>query len=322
MSSSTGAGGDPQQSWARQHLPALIIGLILAIVAGIFGLYQGKFAGTQSASSAPTTKPATSAPSPEPTATAQSACPPPEEDTPSRLGLGERLDRGQSLRSPSGRYALIMRGDGVLLLCDTRTGESRWHAGTGEHPGSYATLGLDGNFGLYAPYNGTDAIWATNTDQTDAIAVVVEDAYSGRAVLEARGGARHWWISNGAAPVVEGSDPQVANELRQGEVLKPGEFLRKGTHTLTMEKDGSLVLRSGDKELWRPPDRNTTGYHNSALAMQFDNNLVMYYKPYSPYPEAIWASGTDERGTEVLRLAADGRLALYGPNVERVLFTP
>jgi hypothetical protein len=255
-----------------------------------------------------------------PAAPVSTTCPPPKEDTPSRLTLGERLDKGDSLRSPSGRYALIMRDDGVLSLCDTRTGATRWKAGTGEYPESYAELGLDGNFGLYTPAD--KFVWATNTYQSDAVAVAVEDSYSGRAVLETRRGDRHLWMSNGAAPVIEGSPPQVPNELRQWEVLKPGKSLRNGSYTLTMQKNGGLVLRSGDEELWRPETDTSDDYY-SALAMQHDGNLVMYYHSYTPYPVAVWASNTDQSGAEVLRLEADGRLALYGAGgLVLSLFTP
>jgi hypothetical protein len=72
---------------------------------------------------------------------------------------GERLNPGDQLTSPNGRYALVMQGDGNLLEYDAGTPE--WTSNTAGHSGSDFEAQPDGNFGVYAP--GHASVWSSNT---------------------------------------------------------------------------------------------------------------------------------------------------------------
>ncbi len=236
------------------------------------------------------------------------------DSPPSQLQPGQSLTSGQELQSPNGRYELVMASDGNLRL-NSSAGSLVWATDLGQQPGAHALLRRDGNFVV----QGKDGrlLWATNTDGTCAQAVIVED--TGRAILSSGTGAP-LWASNGAAPVTDGSPPgeargAVAHQMARGEVLRPGEELRSpsGESALTMQPDGDLVLRVGQRVVWRA---ETNDYPCAALALQQDGNLVLYADPFSDSASAIWASGTDDIGARVLRLDDNGRLGLYGSNGE------
>jgi hypothetical protein len=72
---------------------------------------------------------------------------------------GERLNPGDQLTSPNGRYALVMQGDGNLLEYDE--GTPVWTSNTAGHSGSDFEAQSDGNFVVYAP--GHASVWASNT---------------------------------------------------------------------------------------------------------------------------------------------------------------
>ncbi|CAO5163603.1 exported hypothetical protein [Frankia sp. AiPs1] len=76
-----------------------------------------------------------------------------------RLVAASRLNPGDALTSPNGRYHLIMQSDGNLVEYDS--GLAVWASNTGGHPGSDLEAQSDGNFTVYAP--GHIAIWASNT---------------------------------------------------------------------------------------------------------------------------------------------------------------
>lgn len=234
------------------------------------------------------------------------------DDAPSSLSLDEMLASGQSLASPSGRFVLTMHESGQLILCDRDSGAELWDLLTGDHPQAYAKLQPDGNFVIRSKAH--DFLWGTNSDNTDAELLRVED--SGRVTLVARAGPPLWVSSGVAAVMFASSPPRVQNELSQWEALRQEEALRSpnGTYRLVMRADGDLALYRRQELLWHT---NTGGNHGSALAMQEDGNLVLYAEPYNPDPSrrvALWSSATD--GSDALKLHLDdnGLLALVGPD--------
>ena len=70
-----------------------------------------------------------------------------------RLYQGYQLLVGGAIRSPDGRYALIMQGDGNLVLYKTPTSKPIWSSNTWDTGGVKAVLQYDGNFVVYTVNN-------------------------------------------------------------------------------------------------------------------------------------------------------------------------
>ena len=92
--------------------------------------------------------------------------------------------------------------------------------------------------------------------------------------------------------------------------MKPGHFMQSPDRrtTLTMQTDGNLVLRSGNRVLWHT---HTHGNPGAFLRHQADGNLVVYSAAGRP----LWNSGTRWSPAEyvtVLTLRNDGNLVLSG----------
>jgi hypothetical protein len=94
-------------------------------------------------------------------------------------------------------------------------------------------------------------------------------------------------------------------------VLAPGEQIVAGSDIysadnrlqLAMQKDGNLVLYSGDgRALWSTG--TTTGY---IVSMQADGNLVVYNYAGT----AVWSSGTGGNPGARLNLQPDGNMVIY-----------
>ena len=88
--------------------------------------------------------------------------------------------------------------------------------------------------------------------------------------------------------------------LEAGEALTPGQELTStdGRHTLTMQADGNLVLRSGDETAWE----SGTAVPGSTLRAQDDGNMVIR----DPGGDPVWASGTAGVAPARLELHEDG----------------
>lgn len=102
------------------------------------------------------------------------------------LTSGQKLDRGQWLRSSDGRYTLHMQTDGNLVVYNAAH-SAIWAT---NRLGTFATVQWDGNFVEY----GAGALWATNTAGSGANRLVMQS--DGNLVLYA--GTRAVWASNTA----------------------------------------------------------------------------------------------------------------------------
>jgi hypothetical protein len=99
------------------------------------------------------------------------------------------------------------------------------------------------------------------------------------------------------------------SDLRPGESLKPGEFLRSanGQFQLTLQQDGNLVLNSiADSRLLF--SSNTAGNAVSEAIMQTDGNFVIY-----GFPAALWSTNTGGYPASFITLQDDGNLVVYHP---------
>jgi hypothetical protein len=104
-----------------------------------------------------------------------------------RLTMAQpHLHPGAQLTSPGGRHALVMQGDGNLVLYEA--GVARWWIGQGVR--SYAAIQTDGNFVVY-PVGGGAARWHSHTNGIGAGAQVVLTDTGQVAVLD-RVGAVRW----------------------------------------------------------------------------------------------------------------------------------
>ncbi|EWC60020.1 Alkaline serine exoprotease A precursor [Actinokineospora spheciospongiae] len=103
------------------------------------------------------------------------------------LAKGKRMNAGQSLRSPDGRYHLDMQSDGNLVLY-TQANQAWWHTGTYGNPGAYTVFQEDGNVVLYT--SGGRALWATNSWRSAATRLVLQN--DSNLVLYGSGGQALW----------------------------------------------------------------------------------------------------------------------------------
>lgn len=139
--------------------------------------------------SAPATdsQPATdSAPAPEPAvaAAAPAPAPKPAPAPRSNLGPGSHLAPGGLLRSPNGRYVLVMQPDGNLVASRSG-GQPLWSSRTHGNSGAMLVNQPDGNLVVNA--RGGRPLWSTRTaGRTGAVLVMQDD---GNVVVYAGGGS-------------------------------------------------------------------------------------------------------------------------------------
>ncbi|XP_047131880.1 uncharacterized protein LOC124810920 [Hydra vulgaris] len=106
----------------------------------------------------------------------------------------------------------------------------------------------------------------------------------------------------------------IGTTLKNGLNLKPGEYLSSGNcYFAVMQGDGNFVLYVTHH--WVPQNAIwASGSYNKGTAprrvvMQNDGNLVIY----DAYNRATWASGTNQKGSKPHRLVmqTDGNLVIY-----------
>jgi hypothetical protein len=202
-----------------------------------------------------------------------------------QLSPGQRLESGQAIFSPSGRYRLELQGDGNLVLSHAFLGRPTaiWASNTWGRTATHATLQHDGNFVLY---NGSQPLWASNTAGRSGAHLDLQN--DGNLVLYQPVTA---WQTNTVLSAATGEA-----RFPVGTVLSPGASNARwlsspnGQFHFSMQRDGNLVLYNAVwRALW---NSGTWGRGGTDLIHQRDGNLVMY-GPTGP----VWASGT-ARGVE------------------------
>lgn len=115
------------------------------------------------------------------------------------------------------------------------------------------------------------------------------------------------WREFGNNPQLTGLQGSLAGpyrELLEGQVLWPGQALRYGGASLTMQTDGNLVARdSGGVPRWS----SGTFQAGSRLATGVDGNLEVR----SPSNALLWQAGVGLGGVERTVLNADGSFRVY-----------
>jgi surface antigen len=204
------------------------------------------------------------------------------------LAPGQQLLQGESITSPSHAYALVMQGDGNLVLYGP--GGAVWSSGT-TTPGSYAVIQHDGNLVVYNPAHA--ALWHSTTYGFDGASLDVQD--DGNLVIYQNG-----------RPLWDYSTGPLYNGLTSNQSLGVDQLLRSVDHrfTLVMQGDGNLVeYQDGVGALWS----SNTSVPGSYAVMQGDGNLVVYPPDGSP----PWSTTTSDKPGARLVLQSDGNLVIY-----------
>ncbi|PZE87131.1 S8 family serine peptidase [Curtobacterium sp. MCBD17_032] len=197
---------------------------------------------------------------------------------------------GTSIHSPNGQYWLDMQGDGSLV--EWGNGRRLWQS-SGRAEGAGLRLATDGRLSVVAPSGAV--LWSTTVTTTSGGArLTVDDA--GDVRVTARNGAVLW---RNKAP---GADRLVA-----GATLVAGQSLRDGTsgsRRLSVRSDGSLVIGSGSRVLFR----KSGGGQGASLLLLPSGDLVLA----GPFGQTRWSTATGKRGGTgvVLRMQSDGNLVL------------
>ncbi len=210
----------------------------------------------------------------------------------SELARGASLAPGASLRSPSGRYSLVMGTDGVLSYQEraNRLNPSpvSQSIASGD-AGSHLDLQNDGNLVLYSS---TGAVVLNfGTAGSTAARLVIQDDSN----LVLYGAANNVIIDFGFA-----IDP-----LRTaGQVLLPGDVVIDVVSgaRLLMQTDGNLVVYTAVGVA--AFNTGTAGNPGAAAIMQADGNFVVYSDGASP--AALFSTGTSNP-------TGVGSLGLFGP---------
>ncbi|WIB26403.1 S8 family serine peptidase [Curtobacterium sp. MCSS17_015] len=197
---------------------------------------------------------------------------------------------GTSIHSPNGQYWLDMQVDGSLV--EWGNGRRLWQS-SGRAEGAGFRLDSRGRLSVVAPSGAV--LWSTTATTTSGGArLTVDDA--GDVRVTARNGAVLW---RNKAP--------GADRLVPGATLVAGQSLRdgtSGTRRLSVRSDGSLVLGSGSRVLFR----KSGGGQGASLLLLSNGDLVLA----GPFGQTRWSTATGKRGGSgvVLRMQSDGNLVL------------
>jgi hypothetical protein len=220
----------------------------------------------------------------------------------SQIASQTKLNSGDYIKSPDGRYTLVMQSDGNLVLYSA-DGTPLWTSGTGGQPGSYALMQNDGNFVVYNA--GNVPLWWSGTWSKGASTLKLQN--DGNLVLYRNSDNSITWQT-----MTQTNNYQVNNyigtQIASGTTLHAGDYLRSPDwrYTLVMQEDGNLVVyyAGGYTPIWNSGTWNNSGAY---ATMQNDGNLVVYSANGNP----LWNSYTYTQGASVLKMQSDGNLVAY-----------
>jgi hypothetical protein len=127
---------------------------------------------------------------------------------------------------------------------------------------------------------------------------------------------RSWFSNNPVAYTIDVVRPVgISNtnriQLQPGQQLLPGQYLLSADRhtTLTLQRNGNVVLRTNLRTIWSSRTSNT---NPGRLVMQNDGNLVLYARDGS----VLWQTRTRHSNNQGSRLTTqtDGNLVMYRPN--------
>jgi hypothetical protein len=211
----------------------------------------------------------------------------------SQLTADQTIQADDYIMSPNGQSVLHVETNGNLVLY-RNFNNVPWSSHSSGTP-LQLVMQADGNLVLYN--TGGGPIWYTGTGGNPGAKLVMQD--DGNMVLYSSGGAVLW---SSASPVPNYqtyvNDGQYGGEMYAFQKIQSAD----GRYTLTMQKDGNLVLYSPNRALWQS---GTSNHPLSRLAIQPDGNMVVYDTNRRP----AWYTGTNQR--DKLILQNDGNLVLY-----------
>lgn len=211
------------------------------------------------------------------------------------------LNPGDYLKSPDGRYSLVMQGDGNLVLY-TADATQIWNSGTASQPGSHAIMQNDGNLVVYNSNN--KPLWWSSTWGNGASTLKLQN--DGNLVIYRNSNNGFTWATWSQFNNYQ-VNTYIGMQIASGTTLHAGEFLRSPDwrFTLVMQEDGNLVVYSVDRynALWSSRTWNNSGAY---ATMQNDGNLVVYGNN-----RALWNTYTFTQGASVLKMQSDGNLVIY-----------
>lgn len=215
-----------------------------------------------------------------------------------RLSVGQTMYGNQYIVSGNVKYALLMQGDGNLVLYSGQS--ALWASNTSGNPGAYLTAQSDGNVVIYSSNH--TALWATNTTGQNLSYLQVQD--DGNIVAYNTSILSIWSSGTGGNPPLTyvGSD-----RLYDGAILNGSQYFRSsdGRYAALMQGDGNyLVYGPGYHVLWSTGKGGNPG---SYLNLQTDSNIV----EYSSNGTALWATNTVGKGLNFLLMQSDGNLVAY-----------
>ena len=140
-----------------------------------------------------------------------------------RLGANQHLDIGGMLISQDGRYRLQLQNDSNLVLYYVPDGHALWASNTVGRGVTTASMQGDGNFVLY---EGTRAVWASNTNQAGSFLIMQND---GNAVIYGPHGPI--WSTN--------TDENSPHAFDSGTLTVSGSMPLSGSCHLVVFRDGT-----------------------------------------------------------------------------------
>lgn len=214
------------------------------------------------------------------------------------LAKGNNLTTQQHLLSPDMNSALVLQGDGNLVLYNDF--RAVWSSHTAGSKATRLTLQNDGNLVLYTASG--KAVWHTETAGSDASTLKLQT--DGNLVLYNPSNVARWNSNTYHAP---DSLSAVVRVMPNGGQMYIGQRLEtaKRDRYLSLQSDGNLVLyTSSGTALW---SSRTTGKGGFVLQMQPDGNLVLYTKA----GKAVWNTRTGGRGASRLEVQQDSNVVVY-----------
>jgi surface antigen len=206
--------------------------------------------------------------------------------TTDRLSATGVLLVGESLKSSSGEYRLVLQADGNLV--ETFQNRAVWASRTDSSGATMLAMQADGNLVLYA---GTRPIWSSGTPGTAANVLILQD--DGNAVVY--GPDRPYWASSTRIDTLNRDQPLTASQYLKS---------LSGAYRFVVQGDGNAVVYQGGTAIWAS---KTVGATNPTFIVQQDGNAVLYGPSGS-----VWASNTTGSPANQLVMQDDGNLVLYG----------
>lgn len=229
-----------------------------------------------------------------------------------KLPPNTTLVANQSITSLNGRYTFVYQVDGNLVLYKRYPNGSQkalWASGTNGKGGNRCIMQGDGNLVIYNPAN--KALWSSNTFHDPGSTLVMQDDGNGVIYNAAH---KAIWASNTVQKNVPSGPTATGDTMRPGQVLNPGQSIRSnsGKFTFIQQIDGNLVLyknlsTGGQQALWAS---NTNGKPTQVCIMQGDGNLVLY----DVDGNALWSSNTFHDAGARLVMQDDANAVIYRPN--------